>query len=121
MNSYLPTRKIYIFCLYMLLYYLFDISFASGETKPIEKTSDDMTIKILCNIISVIGGTIAQFIGVLIIIVTGYLFLIGKIQMMLLFVIIGGTIMIFGGPTIMSWMTGGQVIECTPTDVISEL
>ena len=71
-------------------------------------------VDIMCNVINMVTGSIAQAIAIVALVVVGYSFFMGKVSVSMLFVLVSGMLLVFGAPEIIGLlMKGKDIVSCS--------
>lgn len=110
--------KFSVFCfVFAFLFFgvnVFAVQNYSGHI-GLDETQSVMFV-VLCNIISLITGSVAQAISAIVIVIMGYSLFIGKVSVAMFFVTGAGIMLVFGAGQIVDMVTGGAMmasLNCT--------
>lgn len=105
--------RFFAFCFFCTLFSFFYENVFAGQSYYNDLGVDEaqsIMFVVLCNIISLITGSVAQAISAIVIVIMGYSLFIGKVSVAMFFVTGAGIMLVFGSSQIVDMITSGAMM-----------
>lgn len=105
----LKQQKFWFLIILLLTMFFFFNDFLLAAPAAADAVGDatDQINKLFCNVTDLISGPVAQGIAILVIVITGYSFFMGKVSSTMLFIISAGMLLVFAAPTLVPALVDG--------------